>query len=38
MTEQTKARAIEILSRPQCNWTIESATEEISRQEKVIGY
>mgnify|MGYP006906604042 CR=1 FL=1 len=38
MTEQTKARAIEILSRPQCKWTIESATEEISRQEKVIEY
>lgn len=38
MTEETRARAIEILSRPQCKWTIESATEEISQQEKRIAF
>ncbi len=38
MTEQTRARAIEILSSPRCKWTIESATEEISQQEKRIAF
>ena len=38
MTEQTRTKAIEILNDPQCRWTIESATEEIKRQEKVIEY
>ena len=38
MTEQTRAKAIEILNDPQCRWTIESATEEIGRQERCIEF
>ncbi len=38
MTEQIKAKAIEVLNRPQCKWTIESAREAISQQERVIEY
>lgn len=38
MTEETRARAIEILNDPQCRWTIKSATEEINRQKKVIEF
>lgn len=38
MTEQTRAKAIEILNDPQCRWTIESATDEIGVQERVIEF
>ncbi len=38
MIEETRAKAIEILNDPQCRWTIKSATDEISVQERCIEF